>query len=159
MRDIGIDKYVAIAVAVESSGYSHFLMPAVLSANRVGLHRKDQILMNTCIFPMNPRRIRIAAGKRANAVDLAHLPLPRLDLLQIHQCGRPSLAATVFLQPPASQMVRACHHAWTDSLSDPHAIYKIANSGCQADQVAGADFESISIQRMQPDRVLVGNLI
>ena len=61
MRFIGIDEDIAIVVLLRGAGNGHFLVPAMLSANRIGLHGENQILMHARIFPVNAGRIAVAA--------------------------------------------------------------------------------------------------
>ena len=44
-----------VAVTVIGSGFvdNNFLMPAMLPAYRIRLDRKDQVLVNACVFPRN----------------------------------------------------------------------------------------------------------
>src|SRR5258707_9101759 len=51
----GVNKYVTVAIVVRSFGHGHLLVPTVLSAHRVRLDGKNQILMHTRIFPVNAR--------------------------------------------------------------------------------------------------------
>ena len=87
MRLVGVHEDVAITVPPRCRRHDYFLMPAVLAADRIGLHRKDQVLMDTRILPVNSGRISIVTCKRMNAMDLTHPPLSRLNLRQLDESG------------------------------------------------------------------------
>ena len=55
MGAVGIDENVAIAVTFCGARDRDLLVPAVLSADRIGLYRKDQVLVDTGVLPMNAR--------------------------------------------------------------------------------------------------------
>src|SRR5271154_4394005 len=104
---IGVHENVSVAILRARFAYRNFLMPAVLSANRVRLDRESQILMYARVFPMDTRGIGIAALEGLNAMDLPHHPFSGLDLLQIDQRCRPAFAAKVFFEAPASKVMGA----------------------------------------------------
>src|SRR5579862_7282137 len=114
MRSIGVDENVAITIFRTGPTHCDFLMPAVLSADRVGLNGEGQVLMHACILPVHAGGIGIVAFERLNAVDLPHHPLAGLNFFQIDKSGGPTLAARIFLQTPASQMMRTGNHSRTD---------------------------------------------
>ena len=87
VRLVCIDEDVAVAISIDSTGNRHLLVPAVLSAHWVRLDGKNQVLMNTCILPVNAGRVGVSACERTHAMYLAHHPLARFDLLQLHYCG------------------------------------------------------------------------
>ena len=90
---MGIDKNVAVFILGTGLGHAHFLMPAMLAADKVGLHREGQILMHPAIFPENSFRIRVATLEWLDAVHMTHHPLAIAYALQIHKRGRPPLGA------------------------------------------------------------------
>src|SRR5260370_5965991 len=51
----GVNKYVTVAIVVRSFGHGHLLVSTVLSAHRVTLDGKTQILMHPPTFPLNAR--------------------------------------------------------------------------------------------------------
>ena len=81
---------------------AHFLMPAMLAAYVVGLHRERQILMDATVFPKNSLRVGIVAFERLDTVNMSHHPLARAHLFQIDQRRRPALAALIFGQAPTA---------------------------------------------------------
>ncbi len=103
---IGIDEDVAIAIVRTGRRHGYLLVPAVLSADRVRLHRKHKVLVHTCILPVNARRIRILTGKWPDPMNLPHHPLPGSNLLQVDQSARPALVPNIFLQAPAPETAR-----------------------------------------------------
>src|SRR6202453_3235584 len=108
---IGVDENVPITILCAGFAHRNFLMPAVLSADWIGLNGEGQVLGRPCIFPMDTRRIRIVALEGLNAVDRPHHPLSRLNLLQIDQRCRPAFTTKIFFQTPASEGMRASDNA------------------------------------------------
>lgn len=86
MRFVRINEDISIAVLLSRAGDGNFLVPAMLTADGIGLHGKNQILMHARVFPGDAGRISITARKAANPMQLMHLPLSRTILGQINQC-------------------------------------------------------------------------
>src|SRR3954468_17502199 len=115
-----INENIAVLIVCTRFRDAHLLMPAVLSAYEIGLHRKCQILMHPAVGPENSLRIRVFTLERFDTVDLAHHPFSFTHLLQIHERGRPTLAAGFFLQAPSPKMMRAGNDAGLNSLCYPY---------------------------------------
>src|SRR3954451_14611251 len=134
-------------------------MPAVLSAYEIGLHRKRQILMHPAVGPEDSLRIRVFTLERFDAVDLAHHPFSFTHLLEIHECGGPTLAAGFFLQAPSPKVMRAGNDAGLDSLCYPYLIDEVADFGMHLEQIAGAHFKVSGVSSAEPYWVAIGNFI
>ena len=102
---VGVDEDIAVLVLRAGLGDAHLLMPAVLAADEIGLHRRRQVLMHAAVLPEDARRIGIVALEGLDAVDRPHHPLAFTDLLQVDQRRRPTLAAGIFLQTPAAEIL------------------------------------------------------
>ena len=74
VRTPGIDKNVTVPVVRSCALQTHFLMPAVHTADRIRLNGEGQILMNTSIFPPDAFGIGVSARIRFDPMHLAHLP-------------------------------------------------------------------------------------
>src|SRR5882672_5621830 len=97
-------------------------MPAVLAADRVGLDREREVLVDAGVFPPDALRVRVVARERPWPVDLAHPPLPGLEPFEVDERGGPPLAARVFVKTPATEVVGARDHPGTDGLRHPHLV-------------------------------------
>src|SRR5579875_357785 len=150
VRLVGIDKNVAVAIVRSGARDRYLLMPAMLAADRIRLHRESEILVHAGVVPPDPLGVGVGARERLDAPPLTHQPSPGLDLVQIDQRRRPSLAAAIRLESPASEMMRACEHARPDALGHPCLVDEIANLGSHSQQIAGRDTEPPRILGVQP---------
>src|SRR5690349_24475315 len=125
-------------------------MPAMLAADKVGLHREGQILMYSGIFPKNPFGIGISAFERLDAVHVTHHPFAIAHTLEIDKCGRPTFASLFFGQAPSAQVVRTSNDARLDSLRHPDFIDEVADLGMDFEQIASPDFEVLGVDRIDP---------
>src|SRR5205085_8326897 len=128
-------------------------------ADRVRLHRKDQILMHSGILPPYSLGIDIFALERPHAMHLPHHPSARCELAQIDQGGGPFLAAAVFVQAPSPEMMRACHHSGLDTFGDPNLIDEVAYFSMHFEQVVAPYTETVCIFGMQPQWIAMRNFI
>ena len=124
---MGIDKNVAVFILGTRLCHAHFLMPAMLAADKVGLHREGQILMHPGIFPENSFRVWIATLEWLDAVHMTHHPLAIAYALQIHKRGRPPLASLCLSQAPSAQVMRTSNDARLDSLRHPDFVDEVAD--------------------------------
>ena len=115
--------------------------------------------MDAGFLPPHPPGVLVGALERPDAVDLAHHPLPGLHLLQLHQGGGKAAAAGLLLQAPAPQVVRARHHPGPDPLGDPHPVHEVPDLGVDLEQVAGGRLQPPGVLRVQPQGVLVRDLV
>src|SRR3989454_1097370 len=108
---IGVHDDVAVAIVGARPRDGHLLVPAVLAAHGIGLDREGQVLMDARVLPPDPGGVGVVAHERSHALELAHPPLPALDLLELDERAGPALASRVWMKPPAPQVVRALDHA------------------------------------------------
>src|SRR6266852_1035333 len=134
-------------------------MPAVLAADRVGLDRKREVLVDAGVFPPDALRVRVVARERPWPVDLAHPPLPGLEPFEVDERGGPPLAACVFMKAPASEVVGARDHAWTHGLGDPYLVDEVADPRRDLEQVPGDDPRPGGILWVEPERIGVGDFV
>src|SRR5580704_1887996 len=156
---ISVHEDVTVAIPRACFAHRDSLVPAMLSADRVGLNGEGQILMYARIFPVDARRIGIVAFEGLNAMDRAHHPLPRFDLLQIDQRRGPAFTAKIFFQTPPPEMMGASNNAGTHAFSRPNSVNEIADRSLHAHQIAGDDAKALGVVVMHPDRILVRDFI
>src|SRR3990170_4058386 len=140
-------------------GHTDFLVPAMLTAYGIGLHRESQVLVHAAVFPEDSFGVRVVAFEWFNSMYLPHQPLARLDLFEIDQCGRPALAAAIFGQTPAPEMVRAGDHAGLDAFGRPDLVDEITDLGVDFEEIAGLHVETLGVLGVKPERIAVGNLV
>src|SRR2546427_4167994 len=88
------------------------------------------------VLPPDPGGVGVVAHERSHALELAHPPLPALDLLELDERAGPALASRVWMKPPAPQVVRAGDHAGADRLRHPGAIDEMTDG--RRDQIGRA---------------------
>src|SRR5438552_17385078 len=97
-------------------------MPAVLAADRVGLNRKREVLVDAGLLPPDALGVRVVARERTRPLDLAHSPLPGLGPREIDDRGGPPPAARALVKSPATAAMRARDHPGPDCLRHPHLV-------------------------------------
>src|SRR5438552_10608341 len=101
----GVDEDVAVAIVRTGLGHGHLLVPAVLTADGIGLHRERQVLVHARFLPPDPLRVGIVALERSDAVHLAHPPLTRRVLTQVDERRAPALATEALVKAPAADVM------------------------------------------------------
>src|SRR5438093_1004430 len=124
---VGVDDDVPVAIVRARLRDRHLLVPTVLAAHGIGLHREGQVLVDARVLPPDPRGVGIVARERSHALELAHPPLPALDLLELDERGGPPLATRRAMKPPAPQVVRARDHTRVNRLRHPGAIDEVTD--------------------------------
>ena len=114
--------------------------------------------MDARVLPPDPRGVRIVARERSHALELAHPPLPALDLLELDERGGPPLATRRAMKPPAPQVVRARDHARVNRLRHPGAIDEVTDRRRDPEELARRDAEPGPVLWMEPQRVRVRDL-
>ena len=145
-----IDKDIPVSVFRPRPLYFHFLVPAVLAADEIRLNWKGEVLVYSPVLPPYSLGVRVLAFKRPHAVDLAHLPFSRLDLLQVNQGCGPMCSARLFLQSPATEVMRAGDNAGSDSFGDPDLVHKVTDLRADFEKVSGRNLQPLCILRMNP---------
>ena len=159
MGFVGINENITVPVFGAWFGHANLLMPAMLAADKVGLHGKGQILMHSGILPENSLGVRIIAFERLDPVHMAHHPFPIADPLKIDKRGGPTLAPLIFSQTPPTEVVRARNDTRLDSFRHPDLIDEIADLRMHLQQIVCLHFEPFGIERIDPERIAIGNLV
>src|SRR5262249_61946670 len=84
---------------------------------------------------------------------------PLLAMRHADARGGPALATRLRAEPPAPQMMGAGDAAGPYRLRDPHLVHEVTDLRLHAEEIAGGDAEATGILRVEPERVLVGDLI
>src|SRR5205814_6183656 len=112
------------AVAIVRAGlrHGHLLVPTVLTADGIGLHREGQVLVDARFLPPDPLRVGVVALERSDPVHLAHPPPTGRVLTQVDERRAPALAAEALVKTPAPDVMRAGEDARAHPFRHPHAV-------------------------------------
>src|SRR6478672_2852626 len=123
----------------------YLLVPAMHSADRVGVDRKCYVLMNTAVGPENSRSVWVIAFVGADTFDNTHFPFTRFGLVDRDLIRRPTVVLCVLFATPSADVVRTRHDTRTHSFRHPCAIYKVTDLGRDAHKITGFDPPKSSI--------------
>src|SRR5262249_29712168 len=138
-RQLCIHCNVAVSIFARRSLDSHPLMPAMHSADGIGMHRESEILMHTGLAPEDALRIGIVAFEGLYVFDSLKPPPAIPDFLEIHKRRCPSVRAFIALQSPPAEMVRAPNHTRPYPFGDPRPDHKVSDVGVDSHQRAVLD--------------------
>ena len=130
------------------------LVPAVHSADGVRLDRESQVLVHADIAPPDALAVGVVAGEGARAVDLSH-PVGARFARDRHERRRVARTARLFLQAPASQVMRHAEHAGTDAFRSPTLASRNNDPRPQLHEIAGPDPVLPRVHRRDPQGVRV----
>src|SRR6185437_16771850 len=78
---------------------------------------------------------------------------------QSHERRAPTLHPLALGEAPAAHVVRAGDDAGANAFGDPRRYYKMADLRAHAQQVAERDAQSFGVGRMDPERIVVCDLV
>src|SRR5215471_11446917 len=104
MCPLGVYENISIAITRPRLRERHLLMPAVHTANGVGLNREGQVLRHAALSPPDALGIRIGTGERTWSFNLPDKPFPRLLLRDFHNVGTVAIARRVLAPTPAAEV-------------------------------------------------------
>ena len=111
---------------------------------RVGVHSERQVLVDTRVVPVDPRRVRVVTLERLDVFLVAQPPSPVRHLADVDQAHDPA-AARVLGVAPSAHVVRQTDDPWTDRLGRPDAGDEVADLGVDPRQVAGDEPEPFGV--------------
>src|SRR5207237_4843663 len=117
-----------------------------------------EVLVHPHLAPPDPLGVRVAAAERTRAVNLPHAITPLLARDGHERRGRPR-AAGLFVQTPAAEMIRQAEYAGTDAFGHPRAGHEPADPRPHLDQISRADALFLRVDRRNPQRIRVGDLV
>ena len=129
------------------------------ATDRVGVYWKRQVLMNPRLFPPKPFGIRVGARKRSDSFLLAQSPFSFAKLLHLDQGGSPPIGAIGVIDSPAAHMMGTSGHPRSYSFRDPQPYDEMTDFSSYPDEIAVLEIASRCVQRVNPQRICVGDFI
>ena len=88
-----------------------------------------------------------------------HAPDPIVDFCKLNQCRGPAVSSLASLKTPASQVMRTGDDAGANAIGHPDTIDEVSNLGRDTCQVTRLHTNAFCIDRMDPDRIGIGDLV